>query len=72
MVAVVSTDPKALAKLEAHITGRLEREYGNQILFVTPADLFAFLSDREAEAAGGVSKVRGYTVKRRYKALELG
>ena len=70
VVAVVSTHPKALAKLEEHITERLERNYADQVLFVTPPELFALLSDREAEAAGGVSTVRGYTVKRRYKALD--
>lgn len=71
-VVVVSAEPKVLQKAARVIPPNLDPAQRAQVHFLTPEALFAFLEEREAEAAAGEDKVRGYTVKTTYKPVEVG
>jgi Helicase HerA, central domain/TraM recognition site of TraD and TraG len=71
-VVSVAADRSALRKLQQYITKRLDEAQREAVQFLTPEELFAFLEELEAGAAGAEETVRGYKVKVRYTPPPAG
>jgi len=69
-VAVVALDKKNLNRIKDLVSSNLEERTFSQVRFFLPEELFTFLEEMEAEAAGGERTVRGYKVKVKYRPLE--
>ncbi len=69
-VILLSSDRKAVKKMKAFISEKLEPENRDKILFLVPDEFVAFLEETDAQAAGTVETVRGYKVKVQYQAVD--
>jgi hypothetical protein len=69
-VVVVSTEPKMLQKAARVIRRNLDAAQRARVHFLTPEALFVFLEKRKTETAVVEQRVRGYTVKTTYTAVE--
>lgn len=66
----LAADPKVLRRIRERVEESLEAASQSRIRFLQPEDLVTFLDEVSAnEASDGESVVRGYRVKRGYKAI---
>lgn len=68
-IFVLSTERKALAKIERLLDEALSRDRRDRVRCLTPEEAFAFLETLDAQSAATEQTVRGYKVKVRYQPL---
>ena len=69
-VILVSSERAHLRQLQEFVVGELEKRYHEQVAFLDPSGVFAYLDKIDAAAEGGEETVRGYKVKVGFKPLE--
>jgi hypothetical protein len=68
-VVLVATDRKTVTSAKALVSDAISEKDAARVRCLTAEELFLFLDELEAQAAGTEKTVRGYRVKVKYKPV---